>query len=104
VRRSSINESRFDVAHALAITARSVAFIGDEIASCAPPPTQTGERQMWPPIRIFFRPDPQADVKLIRSARDAIARSIEILQSNPQPDTFLGRQTQELIPTESDAD
>ncbi|WP_024513510.1 hypothetical protein [Bradyrhizobium sp. ARR65] len=50
----------------------------------------------------LFRPDPPKDAEHQRTIRNALARSLQILQSSAPPDTFLGRMTQEAFPLEDD--
>lgn len=48
--------------------------------------------------------DPSAEARhaaLVTRTRDVARESITILTENPQPDTFLGRKTQEPFPRES---
>jgi hypothetical protein len=51
----------------------------------------------WPRIH---RPANGEHEEEIRSWREAIARSLKILDQSEPPDTFLGRRTQEPFPSE----
>ncbi len=42
---------------------------------------------------FIFRPDDLTDEIAIKEARRVIAESVKVLETNPPPDTFLGRQT-----------
>jgi hypothetical protein len=48
----------------------------------------------------LFRANRDFDVAQLRLMNDVIARSRELLQRHPVPDTFLGRKTQEPFPRE----
>jgi hypothetical protein len=54
------------------------------------------------PLVQIFQPDQEADAEHIRTVRDALARSLQILKESIPPDTFLGRKTQEPFPREKD--
>jgi hypothetical protein len=53
---------------------------------------------MWSPFRVF-RPENGND-KHLDQIREVVARSYKLLSSNPAPDTFAGRKTQEPFPEE----
>jgi hypothetical protein len=54
---------------------------------------------------LFYRPSNNKkgpNAKHIEQMREAMAQSREILNSNPMPDTFSGRKTQEPFPKEKE--
>jgi hypothetical protein len=57
---------------------------------------------MWSPFHIF-RPDREKDAEHIRTVRDQLANSMEVLRSAPGADAFLGRKTQEPFPHKDEA-
>jgi hypothetical protein len=56
---------------------------------------------MWFPLRIY-RNIKEADAEHLRFVRDVIARSRELLASNPVPTTFAGRKIQEPFPSQDE--
>jgi len=73
-----------------------VAFIGDEIASCAPAQFKPGARAM---ASNRTRLPTQSDAEHAEEIRKLIEESREVLKP-PSPDTFLGRKTQDPFPKE----
>ena len=51
--------------------------------------------------RAVSHPISTADLKIIMMTRELIDRSLKLLRECPQPDTFLGRKTQEPFPKQS---
>ncbi|MCP3369065.1 hypothetical protein [Bradyrhizobium cajani] len=57
---------------------------------------------MWLPFQVFH-PNKMSDAEQMRTIREGLARSMELLRRAPVADTFLGRKTQEPFPREDEA-
>jgi len=77
------------------IAARTVAFVGDENAGCAP---ALAESTAMP----IYRPTP-IEPEQAECTRKLVEESRELLKQSA-PDTFAGRKTQEPFPKEEEED
>jgi len=59
---------------------------------------------MQPSFRIFrlSNHSKEGDEARMKIARDSVQAAREVLKTNPSPDNFAGRKTQEAFPKEND--
>ena len=81
------------------ITARLVAYIGDENAGRAPALLKRGVQGMQPRFPIF-RLSKDQDTANLEQVREMLAAACQVLTNTSSTDTFAGRKTQEPFPQE----